>query len=295
MNAAPFNLPPSSAVERTSEQRADQDELRAALLQEVEERGRPAAIPGPVFLDGPPAPISAPARRPKRPRAPKREPAPVPPPPAPIFDRLALYRPLQGDRAIEPYEMPGGGAVYPHPLSGAERKYVNVQVALNLDRLYAGREAPRTDEEHGQRALERALDAEILGDIWHAVVCGRVAAVAGSERVFQDEDAEAFYRNQGWDEAAQAIAALSRSYAAGRTPLDALREALAPFFAETRTMLLWCASQLDTASSEGTEAPSSVAEARETLRSCASSLAPLTRPSGWGVGDVERLGKGMRK
>jgi hypothetical protein len=116
-----------------------------------------------------------------------------------------------------------------------------------------------------------------------------------SERVFQDEDHEAFYVNEGWEEAAQAIAALSLSYDTGSGPLEAMRDALTPFFAATQDMLNSCAALLDTASSEGTDPPSSVAEARETLRSCASSLAPLTRPSGWGVEEVLAVGAGMRK
>jgi hypothetical protein len=192
--------------------------------------------------------------------------------------------------------MPGGGLVYPHPLSGAERKHVNILVSLNLQALYRDRDRPRTEPEEELRSLEGMLDSEILGDICHAVVSARVGPESGAARVFQDEDAEGFYRNPGWEEAAQAIAALSRGYAAGRTEADCLREALRGFFGGTLTTLDWCASQLAAVSWPATGPPSPVQEVQQTLRSCATSLRPWTQRETWAARELaglgERLGKG---
>lgn len=266
---------------------------QADILAELKDRRDPAPVPRPLFAGLPPpaAPLTAPTRpRPSTSRK-KRKEAPLPPPapPEPIFDRAALYRPAEGEREVGLYRMPGGGILYPHPLSGGERKFVNVQVALHLQRLYGERAQPTNPEEQGQRGMEWALDAEILGDIWHAVVCARVGPAPTEARVFADEDAEAFYRNPGWEEAAQEIAALSRAAGRGVTEAGMLREALRGFFGATQATLDWCASQLDIGSLEPTALPSSVAEVKATLRNCASLLLPWTQPGRATAADLETL------
>lgn len=133
----------------------------------------------------------------------------------------------------ERYVMPGGKALWVHPLSLDEVVWVNAQA------LKAVRRTPPADDGEAQ------LQTQAWVQVFQVVACCRKGADAAAGTVFGPEDAEKLRRNRGWWESIQQIAALSDRLGSESVPLDGI---LAGFFGAMESWLTTCSSPSNTGS-----------------------------------------------
>ncbi len=133
-----------------------------------------------------------------------------------VWSALRLY-----DFAPAPlrYEMPGGGAVWVHPLSDDEITWLNLQAAREIKALRL----------EGEQAEYAGALQQARAQVWQVILSCRQSEDEGSPLVFRFEDAPALRRNRGFWHAVRNICRLSDSIGADEAPL---LETMRDFFGE---------------------------------------------------------------